>query len=193
MFMTSATVMKYVATGRIVLHQLPASVIEFGSPVDVSRFLTTDVLWKMLLPATHVLMFQADSMVCAASTFSPEDFLQYSFVGAPIAIEYGHGFNGGISLRHIPSLLRAVDEFVYTDNDAEDQFFSNVIPMLLGPLAPPVPTSEQARPFSVETIWFDRPMAFHQVRRWNEDRMPYIMEYCPEIALAEDGHSFQSP
>ncbi|KAJ3174267.1 hypothetical protein HDU88_000235 [Geranomyces variabilis] len=191
-FTTSATIMKYVKSSRIVLHELPAEMIDFASPVDVSRFLTTDELWKRLLPATHVLMFQADSMVCGASASKPEDFLKYSFVGAPITYEYGHGFNGGLSLRHIPSLLRTVREWEYTDNDAEDQFFSNVIPMLRPP-APEVPQEDVAGQFSVETVWYDRPMGFHQARRWNGDRMPYIMTYCPEVALAEAGHSFLHP
>ncbi|KAJ3161105.1 hypothetical protein HDU86_007726 [Geranomyces michiganensis] len=196
LFSSSAWVKKQVKIGGIVLHRLPTEKIDFKTDVDASRFLTTDFIWKRLLPATHVLLFQADSMVCGASEYRPEDYLQYAFVGAPIAPHhivrgYTEGFNGGISLRHIPSLLRAIDEFDWeAAPNAEDQFFSTVIPLLTNPRAPPLPTLEEAATFSVETIWYDRPMAFHQVRRWNPKRLDELREYCPELQLTEFGHNF---
>ncbi|KAJ3167384.1 hypothetical protein HDU88_002306 [Geranomyces variabilis] len=135
-------------------------------------------------------------MVCGASQHRPEHFLQYAFVGAPIAKPYTipgltRSFNGGISLRHIPSLLRAIDEFDWEASPSpEDQYFSSVIPLLSNPPAPRLPTQDEAAAFSVETVWYSRPMAFHQVRRWNPTRLDEVLDYCPEIYLTEVGHQF---
>ncbi|KAJ3157406.1 hypothetical protein HDU86_003297 [Geranomyces michiganensis] len=187
LFASSGAVAGHVRTGGIVLHPLPNKTLNFTTHVEVSRFLASNVIWKSLLPATHALMFQTDSMLCSASARRPEDFLQYAFVGAPIAPEHGAGFNGGISLRHIPSILRVIDTFEWTTTDPEDQWYSNNIPRLDHPRAPPMPTMQQALEFGVESVWAERPMAFHQPKRWNENRMVDIMNYCPELALAEDG------
>ncbi|KAJ3149025.1 hypothetical protein HDU89_004027 [Geranomyces variabilis] len=187
LFASSGAIAGHVRRGGIVLHPMPTSSLNFTTHIEVSRFLATDVLWKSLLPATHALMFQTDSMLCSASAHRPEDFLQYAFIGAPIAAQHGSGFNGGISIRHIPSLLRVIDTYEWTTADPEDQWFSNNIPRLENPRAPPMPTMQQALEFGVESVWADRPLAFHQPKRWNEYRMPQILEYCPELALAEDG------
>ncbi|KAJ3174761.1 hypothetical protein HDU87_006877 [Geranomyces variabilis] len=196
LFSSSAWVAKQVETGGIVLHPLPNRTLDFRTDVDASRFLTSDFMWRRLLPATHVLLFQADSMVCGASQHRPEDFLQYAFVGAPIAQHivfggYTRSFNGGISLRHIPSILRVIEEFDWEEGPGpEDQFFSTAIALLTDPPAPRLPTEDEAAPFSVESVWYSRPMAFHQVRRWNPTRLDEVLDYCPEIHLTEAGHQF---
>ncbi|KAJ3149596.1 hypothetical protein HDU89_003649 [Geranomyces variabilis] len=196
LFSSSAWVEKQVKAGGLILHPLPDHTIDFKTDVDASRFLTSDFIWKRLLPATHVLLFQADSMVCGASQHRPEDFLQYAFVGAPIAEHlvisgYTRGFNGGMSLRHIPSILRVIEEFDWeAAPDPEDQFFSTTIPLLTDPPAPKLPTDDVAAAFNVESIWYSRPMGFHQVRRWNPTRLTEVLDYCPEIYLTEEGHQF---
>lgn len=79
-----------------------------------------------MAPAEHVLLFQADSILCANAAHSVEDFFQYDFIGAPIAERLGKGFNGGLSLRRRP-LIEAITREWDWDTDPgswyEDQWF----------------------------------------------------------------------
>ncbi|KAJ3160247.1 hypothetical protein HDU86_001085 [Geranomyces michiganensis] len=185
---TSAAVLGHIERGSIVLHPLPVTQHKFDSHDAVSAFLTDSWIWKSLGPAvTHALLFQADSIICSASPLRPEDFFQYAFIGAPIAPQYGKGYNGGLSLRHVPTILRTIETFKWSETRMfEDQWFATFIPRL-DPPAPPLPTEEQSKYFSVETIWADKPMGYHQAKRWNSNRMSEILDWCPELTLTEAG------
>ncbi|KAJ3150264.1 hypothetical protein HDU86_006655 [Geranomyces michiganensis] len=193
MLASSAALAPHIQRGSIVLHTLPAGYTVFECHDDVSDFLTTEWLWSSLLPATHALLFQADSVLCANSPLRPENFLQYSFIGAPIAPQHGPGYNGGLSLRHIPTILRTIRTFEWADDVPrmpEDQWFATHIPKLDNPPAPPLPTRDQSRCFAVETVWADWPMGYHQAKRWNVARIDEILGWCPEVLLAEDSGTF---
>ncbi|KAJ3169267.1 hypothetical protein HDU88_001064 [Geranomyces variabilis] len=195
MLASSGALAPYIKNGGIILHPLPPGYAVFECPGDVSDSLTTEWLWSSLLPATHALLFQADSVLCANSPLRPEHFLQYSFVGAPIDPIHGTGYNGGLSIRHIPTMLRTLRTFEWADDVIripEDQWFATHIPKL-DPPAPPLPTRDQARCFAVETVWADWPMGYHQAKRWNGARIDEILAWCPEVQLAEDTHAFWEP
>ncbi|KAI8907665.1 hypothetical protein DFJ77DRAFT_174600 [Powellomyces hirtus] len=178
----------HVKRGTIVLHEMDTPKINFKNHEAVSEFLTDPWIWETLVPATHALLFQADSILCSNSNLRPEDFLQYAFIGAPIAPVHGVGYNGGLSLRHIPTVLRTIKQFNFRDAPLpEDQWFATYIPKLTNPPAPPLPTIEEAKYFSSETIWVEKAMGYHQAKRWNPDKMPLILDWCPEITLAEEG------
>ncbi|KAI8909851.1 hypothetical protein DFJ77DRAFT_417135, partial [Powellomyces hirtus] len=192
MLATSSPIAGLVARGQVVLHLLPPD-SRFDCHDDVSEFLTSEWIWESLslLSATHALLFQADSILCSSSPLRPEHFLDYAFIGAPIAPQFGIGSNGGLSIRHIPTMLRTVRTFDWSDDDLnerqpEDQWFAAKIPKLANPPAPPLPTRDQSRCFSVETMWAENPMGYHQPKRWNLDRLPEILAWCPEIVLAEN-------
>ncbi|KAJ3179108.1 hypothetical protein HDU87_003064 [Geranomyces variabilis] len=186
---SSAAILQHVERGSIVLHALPTTVHKFNSHDAVSEFLTDPWIWRSLGPAvTHALLFQADSIICGASPLRPENFFEFSFIGAPIAPQYGRGYNGGLSLRHVPTILRTIETFKWAETRMfEDQWFATYIPKLVNPSAPPLPTVEQSKYFSVETIWADKPMGYHQAKRWNSARMSEILEWCPELTLTEAG------
>ncbi|KAI8593472.1 hypothetical protein BDZ88DRAFT_404780 [Geranomyces variabilis] len=185
---SSGPIQKRIKQGSIILHPLSSSMIDFKTHDAVSRFLTQPPLWEALLPATHALMFQADSMLCSNSALRPEDFLKYSFVGAPIAPIHGAGYNGGLSLRHIQTLLRTIRAHPREDGGLpEDQYFAKYIAELNHPLPPPLPTVDEAKEFASESIYQPKAMGYHQAKRWNENKMAEIMDWCPEIALAEEG------
>lgn len=71
-------------------------------------------IWRQLAPAEHILLFQADSMLCANAARSVEEFFKFDFVGAPIAENLGRGYNGGLSLRR-----RSLMEHITTEWDWE--------------------------------------------------------------------------
>jgi hypothetical protein len=124
-FSSSAALGRHLRSGIISIRILPSTVL-FTNSDSVSAFLTKPWLWENLTPATYVLMFQSDSMLCANAARSVEDFFEYDFVGAPIAPHLGAGMNGGLSLRKRETFLRILDEWDWeTDKGSrfEDRWF----------------------------------------------------------------------
>jgi hypothetical protein len=104
---SSAPFQRALGDGGIQIRVLPPHV-KFHVRDEVSDFLTSPWLWESLAPAPHVLLFQADSIICSNSPETMEDFLQYDFVGAPIRPDMGlgdEGMNGGLSLRNRTLIL----------------------------------------------------------------------------------------
>ena len=193
-----------IENGRISVRYLPAD-IQFDKHQAVSEFLTTPWFWEQLAPAGHIFMFQADSIVCTNADLRVDDFLEYDFVGAPIDVPkdppngHGEGYNGGFSLRNRTMMLDIVNRFSWQEEkDAgkisqagcvtqepclkfEDQWFYHKMKDMSEAR---LPTQEVASHFAVETIWYDKPLGYHQVERWNSDKMDKVAEWCPEYALA---------
>jgi hypothetical protein len=193
-----------VEDGRIEIRQIPDGV-QFTQHASVSEFLTSPWLWEQLAPAGHVLMFQTDSIVCSNSPARMDDFLQYDFIGAPIDVPknpangHGEGFNGGFSLRNRAMMLDIISKHSWKGEKEsgeisqegcvttkpclkfEDQWFYHKMKDM--PEAR-LPTKEVAMKFAVETVWYDKPFAFHQVERWNKDKLGDVTEWCPEYAMA---------
>ena len=57
--------------------------------------------------AEHVLIFQSDSILCAGSPYSVDDFLEYDYIGAPWP--EGKVGNGGLSLRRRQAMLELIE------------------------------------------------------------------------------------
>lgn len=148
-----------------------------------------------MAPAEHVLLFQADAIVCANAPIKVDDFLEYDFVGAPIDPNLGRrdeGMNGGFSLRNRSATLDIVNKYSWkkeyeTAEDPsdpkvryEDQWFNKKFK----DLGMKMPDLETASKFSVESIWYDRPVGYHKIDMWNGGRVEEIDKYCPEHRLA---------
>ncbi|KAJ2902661.1 uncharacterized protein MKZ38_000246 [Zalerion maritima] len=159
---------------------------EFASSRSVSLFLTRPWLWEQLKSAQHVLLFQLDSMICSRASTRAEDFFEYDFVGAPIAERYGEGYNGGLSLRNPRFFLEMVQEADFEQSEAEfeDQwFYQEAKSRLLAGAEVKLPTKEIAQTFSVESIYYDTPLGYHQPSRWQEGKMDEIEAWCPEVKM----------
>ncbi len=50
-----------------------------------AEFHTRPWFWESLMPAEHVLLFSADSMLRSQSPFSIDDFLKYDLIDTPLA------------------------------------------------------------------------------------------------------------
>lgn len=193
----SAPLKRLIDERHITVRFLPPSV-NFNNRLDVSGFLTDAWMWEQLVPAEHVLVFQSDSILCSNSPLKVDDFLQYDFVGAPIDPAYGEGYNGGLSLRNRSMVLDIIRYFDWKNEfknaedkqqqsvEFEDQWLYSKMKGLadLGRPAARFPTLEVARTFSVETVWYDKPLGYHQVIRWQSDKIEQIDRWCPEHRLA---------
>ncbi|KAG4427541.1 hypothetical protein IFR05_016975 [Cadophora sp. M221] len=194
---SSAAFKRLIDEERLIVRFLP-STVDFNDRLDVSGFLTKPWVWEQLAPAGHVLIFQADSILCSNSPLKVDDFLQYDFVGAPIAESYGRGYNGGLSLRNRSMILDIIhdmdwrSEFDYAENkqeqsvEFEDQWFYKMMEQLpdRGKSAARLPSKEVAMTFSVETVWYGEPMGYHQVTRWQSDKIDQVDAWCPEHRMA---------
>jgi hypothetical protein len=166
---------------------------KFNTHKSVSTFFTSAWFWEQLAPADHVLMFQADSMLCSNSPRKVDDFLQWDFVGAPVdsGRGLGNGYNGGLSIRNVTMVLdivkssdweadRASGKYKGIANvDYEDQYFYAKMKERNATL----PSPEEAVKFSVETMWGDQPLGYHQPNVWQPTRMDEIMDWCPEYRM----------
>ena len=83
---------------------------ELETASDYSRLLAHPKFWQAM-HADKVLIFQADSVLCAASPFSVNDFLAYDYIGAPwVHADHAVG-NGGLSLRSVRKMLHIAQHF----------------------------------------------------------------------------------
>lgn len=193
----SAPFKRLIDEHRIAVNFLPPGV-DFSKRLDVSRFLTEPWLWEQLSPAKHVLIFQSDSILCSGSALTMNDFLEYDFIGAPIDPAYGEGYNGGLSLRNRSMVLDIIAESSWStefdqaqnqqqkDVEFEDQWFYQKMKAREGQWKPAarLPSVDVAKTFSVETIWYDKPLGYHQIQRWQSDKMGEVETWCPEYKLA---------
>ncbi|KAJ9133414.1 hypothetical protein NKR23_g10806 [Pleurostoma richardsiae] len=176
-----------VADGRVRVLYLPPD-LDITNYMTVSVFWTRPWLWEQLQGADRVLTFQTDSIVCSKANVTADDFLEWDYVGAPVAPMLGRGFNGGLSIRNPKKFLDVVRNNNF-DKDAksgkielmiEDQWFYTKLMELEDSK---LPGPEVAKRFSVESVWYDAPLAYHQPHEWNKDRMDHIRQYCPEVEM----------
>jgi hypothetical protein len=182
-------------TGKLVFSEIPPE-YSVSSQEDISATLTDLYFYRDILePAEWLLVFQADSMVCAASTQSLNDWvaLGYTWIGAPWNLGNEYGGNGGLSLRHLPPIIALLEEESRLPNsDWEDRWLCDRLGVREDAL---MPTPEVERHFSVESIWADEPFGYHlrgsgkllSPEVWGSgEKKSHIYEYCPEIKMVLD-------
>ncbi|GAM88318.1 hypothetical protein ANO11243_063510 [Dothideomycetidae sp. 11243] len=163
---------------RISIMFLPNGT-SFPTHDSVSEWLASSWLWEQFENSDRMLMFQSDSVLCSKSSVALDDFLEWDLIGAPINPIYGQGYNGGLSLRNTKMMLN-ITRANSIDEKFEDQWFYHQA-MALGAKLPPV---EVASRFSVETVWAEEPLGYHQPHRWWQgDQIAMIESWCPETLL----------
>ncbi|KUI63183.1 hypothetical protein VP1G_10304 [Cytospora mali] len=171
---------RFIDAGRIEVRFLPADT-QLSNSQAVSKFLASPWIWEQVQAAKRVLLFQSDSILCSKSEATVEDYFRYDLIGAPIAEQYGQGYNGGLSVRNprvFLEIAREVD-FSTSGHEFEDQFFYGEILKRGGSLA----GVEVAKTFSVETIYYETPLGYHQPQRWQPNMMNEIEDWCPEVKM----------
>lgn len=106
--------------------------------------------------------------------------------------------NGGLSLRNVSMTLGITQKYSWTSENErmawhkiecisddpclkfEDQWFYHK----MHEIGARLPTQGEVLQFSVATIWYDTPLGFHQVERWNSLRKENVTAWCPENSIA---------
>lgn len=114
------------------------------------------------IPTEIFLKFETDSMIIPRNAHLINEFLEYDYVGAPWTD--GQVGNGGFSLRKKSKMLELIDKVEYIYGEAEDGYFSQHLGRTNNDFSIKIhkPSSEKARMFSVETVFFDEPFGCHK-------------------------------
>ena len=184
---TSAPVRRAIDAGRIDIRYAPREV-EFNRN-KIAEFLTLPWIWEQLAPAKDVLMFQADTIICANSPISVDDFLHYDFVRVPMDLP-GGDFDGGLSLRNRSMTLEItrssnwIIEKSANDSNAEGvKLADKWLTEKMKQMGARLPKKELAIMFSVQRIWHNAPLSYHRVSRWHPDKIEMVDQWCPEHRL----------
>lgn len=169
--------------GHLDVRYLPASTSFANS--TTSSFLASPWLWEQLEDARHVLLWQTDSVICSKAPQMVDDFLKYDFVGAPIAEGHGEGYNGGLSLRNPKVFLDIARKggFAGSGVEVESQWFYQELKARAEEGRAVLPSAEVATRFSVESVYYESPIGYHQPARWQKEHMEQIEERCPEVRM----------
>ncbi|PKS10210.1 hypothetical protein jhhlp_001960 [Lomentospora prolificans] len=117
----SVAIREQVNSGKLDLTYIPSNMSTAGQEM-ISRFLTNLWLYETVLqPAEWLLIFQTDSIFCANSRLSLNDFLEYDWIGAPWSPNGRWGGNGGLSLRRVSTMIDVLrNQIRAEDSEPED-------------------------------------------------------------------------
>lgn len=117
----SYAIREQVRIGKLDLTYIPANMSTAGQEM-ISRFLTNLWLYEQVLqPAEWLLVFQTDSILCANSKQSLNNWLDYDWVGAPWNPNGRFGGNGGLSLRRVSAIIEILrDQHRIDGSEPED-------------------------------------------------------------------------
>ncbi|PVH69300.1 hypothetical protein DL98DRAFT_522270 [Cadophora sp. DSE1049] len=177
--------------GKIIITGIPGNYSMAGRQ-EISQMFTDPYLYTHhLAPAEHLLVFQPDSIICAKSPKTVNDFLEWDYIGAPWGPESKFGGNGGLSLRRVSRILMVLER------ERREMGHIQMEDEWLGVRMNKLPGAHMAnatvsKTFSVEAnVWDESPMGYHvgwmgvhHGQLWdNEEKVAHIMDYCPEVKM----------
>jgi hypothetical protein len=179
--------------GKLDLMVLPEP-WNISSKEDVFRTLTDARFYDEFLPDVEwILQYESDAILCANADKSLNEWLDWSWVGAPRTLHDPFPANGGLSLRRVSAVRRVLSfQARYNDSEPEDEWFSKRIYLL--PDVKVASLTDEA--LSVEDVYFRNAMGYH-VRDGGRTPLTYgvwgepkqrreIFDYCPELAMIMD-------
>lgn len=186
----SRAVQHQVNIGKMDLTYIPSN-MSTGGQEQISRFLTNLWVYETLLqPAEWLLIFQTDSMLCANSNRSLNEWLDYDWVGAPWSPGDRYGGNGGLSLRRVSAISHVLrNQIRLHDSDPEDVWLSHRLGQRVGAK---VANGTLELQFSGENCYSSRPMGYHTGTsglslgggNWgSKEKRKELYDYCPELKM----------
>ncbi|KAK6067870.1 hypothetical protein SCUP234_09386 [Seiridium cupressi] len=180
------------AMGKLDLMVLPQP-WEIDSKENIHRILTDVRFYDEFLPGVEwLLKYEYDSILCANSESSLNDWLHWDWAGAPRTTDDRFSGNGGLSLRRVSTIKRVLKfQERLNDTTAEDEWFGTRVWVLPGAKV----ASGTEGQLAVEDTYIPNAMGFH-VRDggnnmadavWKDPtQRKAIFDYCPELSLIMD-------
>jgi hypothetical protein len=156
---------------RITLKNL--GVANLGTSQEYSKVLASREFIEAI-PTETFLVFQTDSMINPAQKGLIDKFIHYDYVGAPWQSSILAVGNGGFSLRKRSTMLRIIDTLGPIKNINEDVYFSTGCLILKAN----VPTREQAKEFSIETLYHTHSFGLHRAWAYHTDKLEELCNQC---------------
>ncbi|KAI0014064.1 hypothetical protein F4779DRAFT_636806 [Xylariaceae sp. FL0662B] len=180
------------AIGKLDLMVLPDP-WEIDSKEKVHRLLTDVRFYDEFLPGIEwILKYEYDSILCANSKTSLNDWLHWDWAGAPRTTDDRFSGNGGLSLRRVSAIKRVLKfQSRYNDSSPEDEWFGTRVWVLPGAKV----ASGTDGQLAVEDTYIPDAMGFHvrdggnslAVGVWGTaGQRKAIFAYCPELSLIMD-------
>ena len=167
----------YIDSGRIILTKLYDETL-FRRP---NQLYTTIEFYKQVR-GEKILNFQLDAIFCTNSPHKLSDFFQYDYIGAPWYWENkpGNVGNSGLSLRSRTKTIELLRKYPYRYKKNEDQWFGANLYRVNANL----PTAQVAATFSVESLYYDKPLGIHMPGIYlNESDYQALCKQCPETRM----------
>ena len=131
------------------------------------------------------LIFQVDTLIIKENKHLLDEFLDYDYVGAPW--QDGVIGNGGLSLRKKSIMLQIIDSIDpdssnYKNYKNEDEYFcrQNIVPL-------DVPSFEEAKKFSVETVFCDSPFGVHNFyNHLSKEDTEYLINKYDDLRILKE-------
>ncbi|KAI1355744.1 hypothetical protein F5Y01DRAFT_151936 [Xylaria sp. FL0043] len=180
------------AVGKLDLLVLPTP-WEIDSKEKVHRLLTDIRFYDEFLPGIEwLLKYEYDSILCANSATSLNEWLDWDWAGSPRTVDDRFSGNGGLSMRRV-SAIRRVLRFQerYNDTKPEDEWFGERVWVLPGAKVAAGKNGQLA----VEDHYISDAMGFHlrdggraiSDQVWKDPvQRKTILDYCPELSLIMD-------
>ena len=151
---------------------------------DYSNLLKTRSFYNNINTETF-LIFQIDTLIIKENKHLLYDFLHYDYVGAPW--KDGVIGNGGLSLRKKSVMLNIINSVdpISSNYKNEDEYFcrQNIIPL-------DVPFFEEAKKFSVETVFYESPFGVHNFyNHLSEEETNYLINKYDDLRILKELNS----
>jgi hypothetical protein len=153
---------------------------------EYNKLLTSRNLWNNVIDTDIVLFTQTDAWICDNSIMNIEDYFIYDYVGAPWYEAQSGGImnlvgNIGLCLCRTSKMLQVVKEHPYFkfvrdyNITAADLYFASLINNK--------PNSIVASAFSVENVWFNRPIGVHKPFALEKDILMKLEKHCSGVSI----------
>ena len=167
----------HIDSGRIILTKLYNDIF-----FHIPNKLYTNIKFYEEIRGEKILNFQLDSVFCTNSPHKLSDFFQYDYIGAPWYWENkpGNVGNSGFSLRSRNKTIELLKKKPYRSHKNEDQWFGGHFHLVNATL----PTPQVAATFSVESLYYDKPLAIHMPGIYlNKSDYQALCKQCPETRM----------
>ncbi|KAL8387890.1 hypothetical protein RB595_009600 [Gaeumannomyces hyphopodioides] len=166
---------------------------QIDSKEMIHRLMTDIRFYDEFLPGVEwILRFESDSILCSNSETSLNEWLAWSWAGAPRSVEDRFSGNGGLSLRKVSAIRRVLGfQARFNDTEPEDEWFGKRLWILPGEKV----ASGVDGALALEDVYVENPMGFHirdggkdlKDAIWkNKEQRKKLFNYCPELALIMD-------
>jgi len=188
----SRFVQKQVAKGR--LHLVELSLKNVNRAQYNALFLTEN-LWRSVIPARQILVFQTDATVCPRSPYGLGTFQDVDYVGSfmrnprPTRLHIDGG-NGGLSLRNYARTIEAIRAGVPEAwPGGEDDYFGAHIELLGGTVA----DENTSKRFSSQTVFEYKSFGVHNPGGLARRDFVRLVAYCPDAFRCHRREIFGKP